>query len=391
MTTAGPKVFLHIGAHKSGTTYLQNKLWHNRDQLMRDGIFYPKYRRTPIWASAALRGANMRGAGDDRIRGAWNELVGNIRSSGGPGIIDQEQLAEARPEQVARAFRSLDWADVHVIYTLRDMARTLPAAWQETMKNLRTESFADFLRIVHLPDEERLSTGNRFWRLHHTEEILTKWSAEIPAGNVHVVTLPQDGADPSLLWARFAAVIGVDPTPYADPPVGANTSLSAPAASYLRRLNVALGGPGFPWPPYNDAVKKGVAVELAQHSGPAIALPPQEYEWAVERSRQAAEFIRTASYDVVGDLDELAPGPPRAGMDPDAVPADDELQLGVSGVVNLLNRLAAEYHDKSAGSSSAGPAPAASGRPRGTRKPPTGVRKVIRKARRTAGRLRRPG
>ena len=336
-TTARPQVFLHIGAAKSGTTYLQRKLWHNREALRRDGFCYPGEQwYAHVWATHSLR--RMRTG--PNFKGAWYRLVSELREFDGPGIIDQELLSQARPQQIKRALDDLDWADVHIVFTLRDMARTLPAAWQERVKNQQLDSFAEFLEIVHLPYDERMATGNRFWGLHDTPEILKKWSEHVPADHVHIVTLPQSGGDPDALWNRFANVLGVEAARYEDPPVFANTSLSAPAAAALRRINVAINAPEYPKNLYSTVVKHYLAPELAGHKGPAIALPPHEYDWAVDWSKGVIDFIKTAGYDVVGDLDELLPGPARPGVDPDAVDVTDQADLGFDTTALLLTYLA---------------------------------------------------
>ena len=38
---ATKKVFFHVGAPKTGTTYLQQVLFQNREALARDGVLYP--------------------------------------------------------------------------------------------------------------------------------------------------------------------------------------------------------------------------------------------------------------------------------------------------------------------------------------------------------------
>jgi hypothetical protein len=41
VTGRQPTVFLHIGIAKTGTTYLQGLMWHNRGLLERNGLRYP--------------------------------------------------------------------------------------------------------------------------------------------------------------------------------------------------------------------------------------------------------------------------------------------------------------------------------------------------------------
>src|SRR5689334_17263110 len=165
-------VFIHVGAPKSGTTYLQERLWHNRDALRDNGFLYPgPHWASHVWATFDLRNVKMKGYPDPNIKGAWRRMVDEIREFGGPAIIDQELLSGAFPNQIRRAMDDLAFADVHIVYTLRDMARTLPAAWQEWVKNRETDDFAGFLEHVHREKSDRERTGQLFWNLHDAELI----------------------------------------------------------------------------------------------------------------------------------------------------------------------------------------------------------------------------
>ncbi|HET6876946.1 MAG TPA: hypothetical protein VFH38_05410 [Jatrophihabitans sp.] len=343
-----PDVFLHIGAPKTGTTYIQRKLFANRKRLRSDGFLCPgKSAGAHVYATFDLRGAKHHGNRHPNVRGAWQRTVDEIRESGFPAVIDSELLSGASSAQIARAVKDLSFADVHVVYTLRDMARTLPAAWQERVKNCQKETLAEFLDIVHLPDDQRKETGNRFWHLQDTPAILARWAEHVPADRIHVVTLPPNGSDPSVLWTRFAGVLGLDPTRYREPGRGANTSLGAPEAAVLRRLNVALDAPEFPWSVYAPVVKNHLAVQLASRRGPSIGLSHEEHDWCVKRSQEVADFISTAGYEVVGDLAETIPGEWREGADPDAVDGDAQADAAVTAMAALV-RYVADHGEKNA-------------------------------------------
>ncbi|MEJ7689550.1 MAG: hypothetical protein WKF76_03465 [Nocardioidaceae bacterium] len=60
-------------------------------------------------------------------------------------MVSHEVLAAATSEQISRALASLAPADVHVVYGARDLARQLPAVWQESLKNRRTRPYRQFL------------------------------------------------------------------------------------------------------------------------------------------------------------------------------------------------------------------------------------------------------
>ncbi len=60
------RIFLHIGAPKSGTTYLQTVLWANRENLRRQGLLMPgRCSTTTCWppGRSATAGRTVRRAG----------------------------------------------------------------------------------------------------------------------------------------------------------------------------------------------------------------------------------------------------------------------------------------------------------------------------------------
>jgi len=136
--SAGQKtVYLHIGLHKTGTTFLQNVLRANSAALVEQGIIYPgrniESQKLAVWD---LFGRRPKGAPDGRINGQWNVLVDEINSSELPvGLISEEYLSLATARQAGRAVASFPDAEVHVVVTARDLGRVLLSAWQEEVKN----------------------------------------------------------------------------------------------------------------------------------------------------------------------------------------------------------------------------------------------------------------
>src|SRR5689334_1003205 len=109
---ARPPVYLHIGAPKSGTTYLQERLRHNQAALRADGFLYPgEHWAAHVWAALDLRNRKFKGYPDPNLVGAWNRLVSEVRDFNGPAIIDQELLSGAFPRHVERAMNDLAFAD----------------------------------------------------------------------------------------------------------------------------------------------------------------------------------------------------------------------------------------------------------------------------------------
>jgi hypothetical protein len=336
-------VFVHIGEAKTGTTYLQNLLNDNRDALRADGLLYPNCGGSGhVLEVLDLRRVRFKGSPDPNIAGSWDRLVAEIRAWDGPALISSELLSPSPRDRIDHLMLSLDFADVHVVFTMRDLARQLPAAWQEWVKNCGQESFEHWLAAIHDPENYAGDAGRAFWKLHDTAGILTRWAAGRPPEQVHVVTVPPAGGDPSLLWKRFARVIGVDPDRYRYPEGTVYGSLGAAEVSVVRDVNIALGGNTFPWRHYDRYMKWCLSTGLLARRGAPIDLPPAEYEWAVAKSQEAAKAIADAGYDVIGDLDDLLPTGRPSGLDPDDVPGDLRADAGVAGITRLIHRLVDE-------------------------------------------------
>jgi len=229
---------------------------------------------------------------------------------------------------------------VHVVFTARDLARQLPATWQERIKNGSTITFAEFLAAIRAPKDERDATARAFWALQGVPTILARWARKLPPEHVHVVTVPPSGAEPGLLWRRFAGLLGLDPDAFDSVARGVNTSLSAASAAVLRTFNAAIGDVELPWPAYAGVYKQRLAPALAAMGGPPIELPEDSFDWAVKQARHMVEELRTAGYSVVGDLAELVPAVRPTGLDPDFVPADARADAAIAGMVSLVSVVA---------------------------------------------------
>src|SRR5262245_8707202 len=348
----------------TGTTYLQNVLWRNREQLRSDGMLYPGWNKVShIWANFDVRKTSWDENSAPQIDGAWGRLVQEIREWQGPAIISQEAFSLLKSAQIRRALRDLEFADVHGASTARDMARQLPAVWQEWVKNQSTLTFAEFLAAVRKPTEE----AHRLMDLHDVPAILERWSKQVTADRVHLITVPPAGSHPTLLWRRFAALLELEPDRYELDILDTNPSLGAAEIAVLRRINVELAG-SVSLTDYNRVVKFGLAPAMAKRPGARIALPDEAFRWAVDWARQANEKLAGAGYQVIGDFADLIPQPMPAGEDPDCVGAEAQASAAIAALTLLMATPATP------------PSDGAGERPR-----PARVTRIKRAARRRAG------
>lgn len=337
-------MYLHIGGHKTGTTYLQSLLWHNHAKLREAGVLYPNWAPDAhALANLDLRNVGFRGYRSPRAAGAWRRLVDEVRAWGETSVISHELFSLLKGPQISAALRDLQFGEVHVVFTARDMARQLPAAWQEWVKNRVTLSYRDFIAAIQNPDSY---AARRLMSMQDVPAILDRWAALLPAENIHLVTVPPPGADRLLLWSRFATVLGVEPDQY-EQVEQANTSLGAAEVAVLQHLNVQAAG-GLAWPEYVRMIKDGLAPALARRGGTRIELPEEGFEWAVAWAERAVKELGERNYPVIGDLDDLIPRWRPTGLDPDDPPPADLAEAATVAVRILVRRTSPEERPEAA-------------------------------------------
>jgi len=308
------RVYVHVGAPKTGTTYLQDRLYLNRVSLAEHQIAYPVGLKDHMFEPALDLVDRQWGGMREEVRGQWDALVRRVKRSTGTVVISHEVLAAARPEHVERAMRDLGDFEVHVVYTARDLARQLPAEWQEQIKHNGRATFRRYLRRTR--KAKQTNPTRWFWRVQGLPDVLTRWGRDLPPEHVHLITVPQPGAPRETLWLRFCQVVGIDPAWAPAESERRNPSLGGAETTLLRRLNAMLLEEDFAGEDYRHLVREVVAHRtLARRSEMTrVTLPPDEYDWAEEVAESWIEWVEGARIDVVGDLDELRPRRPEPGV-----------------------------------------------------------------------------
>lgn len=335
-----PEIYLHVGSPKTGTTFLQQVLWSQKSRAAEQGLLLPLDRfNDHYFASLDLREL-VRPPHPPEAEGAWHRLVRAAGEHHGPVLVSHELFSAASATQAKAATRSFgSHSEVHVVITARDYVRQLTAEWQEHVKHRALTSFEAFVAGVRDGAPERKGW---FWRVQDYAGIAERWGAALPPSRVHVVTVPPIGADPGLLWERFAGLLGLDAASFDTAGFRSNTSLGLEQAEVLRRVNRALGE-RLPLPgPYPAVVKDVLAHQvLAAREGTRLTLSPEDTEFALEESRRMAESLSALGVDVVGSLEDLVPDPEpaRSAASADAyrVPADaDLLEEALAALADLL-------------------------------------------------------
>lgn len=352
----GQRVFVHVGAPKTGTTFVQSVLFHYRDELLGQGLCYPAQRYDDhFFAAVDLQDLDFSGEHRPEATGSWDQVAARVRDWPGTSVISHDVFAGASEDHVRAAVASLAPATVHIVFTARDLARQLPSHWQEDVKHGQTATFADWCAGVARHDQSDWQL-RWFWRVEDIPDVLRRWGSCVPRENVHLVTVPQRGSRTDELWQRFASVIGlaadaVDASVVHDP----NTALGVAEVELVRRLN---GRPrdDLTQVEYEHAVKGLLAHEtLAGRSGSRrFGLPDRLYDEVIARSLTWVEDLAAADYHVVGDLAELVPvRPAKPAVDPDSATDAELTDAAVFALHTLTLRAHTESHRLAVGTAEA--------------------------------------
>ena len=336
-------VFLHVGSPKTGTTYLQAILWRNRELLGEDGVLLPGTSiRDHFLATLDVRDNAARAAEPAKVAGAWDRLVEEASGWADNVLVSHEMLASATAEQARsgiRRFQELG-AEVHIVLTVRDLARQLPAEWQERIKHRSQLDFPSFMEQASDPSS---TVFQRLWAAQDYVGIVERWGSSLPPGQVHVVTVPASGAPKGLLWERFSGVLGLDPSRYDLEVPRENTSIGHEQAVLLRRINGQLGE-RLPLPGrYTRVVKELLAHQVLEgRSGTKIVLGGDDLILARKRSQEMVDGLRGHGVDVVGTLDDLIVpngSPIERSTARGELPVEELLEESVAATIGLLDRV----------------------------------------------------
>jgi hypothetical protein len=333
------RVLLHVGTPKTGTSYLQDVLFRNRRTLARAGILYPAERFDAQFLAALDLMRLPWGGLESEAVGAWDLLARQVREWSGTTIVSHEILATASRAQVSRALASLGHPDVevHVVLSVRDLVRQIPAEWQENVKHRRELSYATFLQHIQDPRREgRIATW--FWGVQEIPDILNRWAHDLPPDRVHLVTVPPPGGPPQLLWERFSQALGLTGLDLDLEAERANPSLGVPETALLRRINIKANHVVEP-PRYRPLVRELLAHRTLSRrvDSPRLTLPPDAYPWTQELTGAWIDEIKARGYDVVGDLGDLVGAPPpQPYADPDHPDEHQVADAAVDAVRALL-------------------------------------------------------
>ncbi len=148
------RLILHIGAHKTATTFLQRSFHRNRSLLAAHGIHYPDIGPNPAhhvlttpWIdNRDFDGFRFGAGGPD---GLWARFVAAHADKPGTVFLSGEPFSRLEPQRVdmaALAARLAPFEDVRIVYTARRQSELIQSIWLQTVKARLSDRLAEFIK-----------------------------------------------------------------------------------------------------------------------------------------------------------------------------------------------------------------------------------------------------
>ncbi|MFF4583927.1 hypothetical protein [Streptomyces sp. NPDC001388] len=304
---------LHIGPHKTGTTSIQGALFGAKDRMPAYGVEFPATSRHPMQAvlAACSRGGMI---GDTTpTERHWEQLLEQVRATGArTSVISSEFFADAPDDAtVERVVGQLGGDRVHVLVTLRPLARIMPSQWQQYVQNGLRMGYEDWLE--HMLRKAPYEKPNpSFWRRHRHDRLIERWVRVVGADRVTVVVV--DDRDREGLMRTFETLLGLPAHLLRPVPDTANRSLTLAETEMLRNLNKEFRGNGLPDELYSKLIRNGAVMHMKNACSPAshdvkISTPAWAVAAAAEIGAEMAGRITAMGVRVIGDPELLSAAP----------------------------------------------------------------------------------
>ncbi len=133
------KLYLHVGPHKTGSTFIQKVFFENRERLLRLGVNYPNFgfsgqfgQHEAVEKVRALEQHQL----EEYLAPFLNSEI-NFASS--------ENFDRLNSGEIQKLKDALGSADVRIVYYYRNHIDMLPSWWQEAVKHGSRISFHEFV------------------------------------------------------------------------------------------------------------------------------------------------------------------------------------------------------------------------------------------------------
>jgi hypothetical protein len=196
------KLWLHIGSHKTGTTYMQQQFAKFEAEMAGQGVLYPKTGRALLWGQHQLSSWVQN---KSQVAEAKAKVAAELAGHGGDVLVSSETMEYLKAEHLREIAEWFQPAEVEVLYFYRHWTGLLYSGWQEEVKHGSDIFFPDFAfeHVVFHRNSRTLNFG----------EPVAKAEAAFGPGTVRIAnyeTVKANGDIAAFVLERLG-VKGLDP------------------------------------------------------------------------------------------------------------------------------------------------------------------------------------
>lgn len=150
------RLILHVGAHKTATSYIQRSFAQNRRRLADHGLIYPAISDYPAHHILAAPWMKVAGVPPWRLGlggadGVWRRFVDEHAGRSGTVFVSAEVFTRLEPDRVDMADlarRLAPFQDVRVVYVARGQVELVQSIWLQAQKTGAARSFASVVQAA---------------------------------------------------------------------------------------------------------------------------------------------------------------------------------------------------------------------------------------------------
>ncbi|MDR4308788.1 hypothetical protein IHQ68_19375 [Chelatococcus sambhunathii] len=164
---------LHVGPHKTGTTYLQANFKQQRSDLLKRGWLYPALGvRTGLAHHEIVEHADQIVSGSGRVFDDVAAVAREARAKQLNVLLSAEGFRRWRPRKIEALARMFGERQLRIVYVLRDPIAVVRSMWAQSVKLGGTDPLPRFLaRHVRDPARSRLLNPLRDLKPHLRRDV----------------------------------------------------------------------------------------------------------------------------------------------------------------------------------------------------------------------------
>lgn len=163
------RLIVHIGQHKTGSTYLQKRFVEDRDRLKEAGTLYPED-FLEIYGHHQIASLFRWGLDDEGAQRLADTLA-RYGQDWPTVVLSTENLCFLSREAAAALARSFEGWDVEIVYYLRRLTGFWPSHWQELIKHGSDITFERYMLETLKVERDESEFPDQAKQLHRFTEV----------------------------------------------------------------------------------------------------------------------------------------------------------------------------------------------------------------------------